>query len=152
MKEQIKNMRLALVILFGSLFLQACGGSSDKTPIFTISSDISSVAFTNEFLQEETHTIAVKVTFDGDGLLLGFAPTTTPVAWLNYRIENLTATSATIHIDVVNANQIIANLYGTTLRLSSGIPLQETLPIKILMFPYLYGKPSPSMILTVLPT
>jgi hypothetical protein len=120
MKGQIKNMRLTLVILFSSLFLQACGGSNDKTPIFTISSDISSVAFSNEFLQEETHTIAINVTFDGDGLLLGFAPTATPVTWLNYRIENLTATSATVHIDVVNANQIIANLYGTTLRLSSG--------------------------------
>ena len=120
MKGQIKNMRLALVILFSSLFLQACGGSSDNTPTFTINSDISSVSFTNEFLQEETHTIAVNVTFDGDGLLLGFAPTALPVAWLNYRIENLTATSATIHINLTGANQINANLYGTTLRLSSG--------------------------------
>ncbi len=120
MKGQINNMRLALVILFSSLFLQACGGSSDKTPTFTISSDVSSVTFSNEFLQEEINTIAVNVTFDGDGLLLGFAPTTTPASWLNYRIENLTATSATIHIDVVNANQLNANLYGTTLRLSSG--------------------------------
>ena len=120
MKEKIKNIRLALVILFSSLFLQACGGSSDKTPTFTISSDVSTVAFTNEFLQEETHTIAINVNFDGDGLLLGFAPTATPVSWLNYRIENLTATSATIHIDVVNAHQVNANLYGTTLRLSSG--------------------------------
>jgi len=120
MKGQINNMRLALVILFSSLFLQACGGSSDKTPTFAISSTVSSVAFTNEFLQEETHTIALDVTFDGGGLLLGFAPSATPVAWLNYRIENLTDTSATIHIDVVNANLLNTDLYGTTLRLSSG--------------------------------
>ncbi|MBA6390423.1 hypothetical protein H4J38_06435 [Colwellia sp. BRX10-3] len=120
MKGQIKNMRLILVILFSSLFLQACGGSDEKAPTFNVSSSLSSVAFTNEFLQEETHTIAVDVTFDGSGLLLGFAPNSTPVAWLNYRIENLTATSATIHIDVVNANRINADLYGTTLRLSSG--------------------------------
>lgn len=120
MKGKIKNMRLALVILFSSLFLQACGGSSDKTPVFAISSTVSSVAFTNEFLQEETHTVAVDVTFDGGGLLLGFAPTATPVGWLEYRIENLTDTSATIHIDVVNANLLNTDLYGTTLRLSSG--------------------------------
>jgi hypothetical protein len=120
MKGQIKNMRLILVILFSSLFLQACGGSNEKVPTFNVSSSLSSVAFTNEFLQEETHTIAVDVTFDGSGLLLGFAPNSTPVIWLNYRIENLTATSATIHIDVVNANRINADLYGTTLRLSSG--------------------------------
>lgn len=120
MKGQYKNMRLALVILFSSLFLQACGGSSDNTPTFSINSDISSVAFTNEFLQEETNTIAVNVTFNGDGLLLGFAPDSSPVAWLNYRVENLTATSATIHIDVANANQLIANLYGTKLRLTTG--------------------------------
>ena len=122
MKGQYKNMRLALVMLFSSLFLQACGGSSDNTPTFAINSDISSVAFTNEFLQEETNTIAVNVTFDGNGLLLGFAPDSTPVAWLNYRVENLTATSATIHIDVANANQLIANLYGTKLRLTTGDP------------------------------
>lgn len=120
MKGQINNMRLALIILFSSLFLQACGGSSDKTLKFTINSDISSVVFSNEFSQEKTNTVAVKVTFDGDGLLLGFAPNTIPANWLNYRIENLTATSATIHIDVVNANLINTNLYTTTLRLSSG--------------------------------
>ena len=122
MKGQINNMRLILVILFSSLFLQACGGSSDKTPIFTVTSSVSSVAFTNEFLQEETHTIAVDVTFDGNGLLLGFAPNASSVNWLNYRIENVTATSATIHIDVSNANLLTADLYGTTLRLSSGDP------------------------------
>ena len=75
MKGQIKNMRLILVILFSSLFLQACGGSNEKAPVFSVSASHSSVAFTNEFLQEETHTIAVDVTFDGGGLLLGFAPT-----------------------------------------------------------------------------
>ena len=110
MKEQIKNMRLMLVILFSSLLLQACGGSSDSTPTFTISSSVSSVAFTNELLQEETHTISVNVTFDGNGLLLGFAPTSTPVSWLRYRTENVTSTSATVHIDVINANLLEANL------------------------------------------
>lgn len=120
MKGQMKNMRLMLVILFSSLFLQACGGSNEKVPTFTVGSSVSSVAFTNEFLQTETHTIAVDVTFDGSGLLLGFAPTAQPVAWLNYRIENLTDNSATLHIDVVNADRINADLYGTTLRLTSG--------------------------------
>ena len=120
MKGQIKSMRLMLVILFSSLLLQACGGSTEKSPTFTVNSSVASVAFNNEFLQTENHTIAVDVTFDGGGLLLGFAPTAQPVPWLNYRVENLTDTSATIHIDVVNANLLNANLYGTTLRLSSG--------------------------------
>ena len=120
MKRQFKSMQLAWVIVFSSLFLQACGGSNDNEPTYSISTDVSVVTFANEFLQEETHTIAVNVNFDGNGLLLGFAPTATPVAWLNYRIENVTGTSATIHIDVTNANLLAANLYGTTLRLSSG--------------------------------
>ena len=122
MKGQIKNMRLVWLILFSSLFLQACGGSSDKTPTFNINASLSSIAFTNEFLQDEGHTISVDVTFDGSGLLLGFAPTASPVAWLNYRIENLTSNTATIHIDIVNADRINPDLYGTTLRLSSGDP------------------------------
>ena len=120
MKGQIKNMRLILVILFSLLFLQACGGSNDTTPTFTISASVSSVAFTHEFLQAQNHTITLDVTFDGDGLLLGFNPSAAPVTWLSYRIANLTDTSATIHIDVVNADRIPADLYGTTLRLSSG--------------------------------
>jgi ABC-type uncharacterized transport system auxiliary subunit len=95
MKEQIKNMRLILVILFSLLFLQACGGSNDTTPTFTISASVSSLACTHEFLQAQNHTIAL----DGVGLLLGFAPTATPVDWLNYRIANITATSAIIHPD-----------------------------------------------------
>jgi hypothetical protein len=127
MKGQMKNMRLMLVILFSSLFLQACGGSNEKAPTFTVSSSVSSVAFTNEFLQTESNTIAIDVNFDGSGLLLGFAPTAQPVAWLNYRIENLTANSATIHIDVVDADIIAADLYGTTLRLSSGDPATTNL-------------------------
>ena len=127
MKGQMKNMRLMLVILFSSLFLQACGGSNEKAPTFTVSSSVSSVAFTNEFLQTESNTIAIDVNFDGSGLLLGFAPTAQPVAWLNYRIENLTANSATIHIDVVDEDIISADLYGTTLRLSSGDPTTTNL-------------------------
>lgn len=122
MKEQYKNMRLALIVLLSSLFLQACGGSSNNEPTFTISTNVSSVAFTNEFLQEETNTISVNVTFSGTGLLVGFAPNATPAAWLNYRVENLTATTATLHIDVTNANRLVANLYGTTVRLTSGDP------------------------------
>ncbi|SEK65004.1 hypothetical protein SAMN05216262_10226 [Colwellia chukchiensis] len=120
MTGQINNMRLILVILFSSLFLQACGGSDEKAPVYSVSTSISSVAFTNEFLQQETHSISIEVNFDGNGLLLGFAPTANPVSWLEYRVENLTDNSATIHIDVVNAHRVAPDLYATTLRLSSG--------------------------------
>jgi hypothetical protein len=120
MKDQFKNIRLAIFVLLSSILLQACGGSSDNTPTFSISTNVSKISFDNEFLQEKVSSLSFNVTFDGNGLLLGFAPDAQPVAWLNYRIEDLTATSATIHVDVVNANQMIANLYGTTLRLSTG--------------------------------
>lgn len=120
MKGQIKSMRLILVILFSTLFLQACGGSSDKAETFTVNASVSTVGFSNEFLQQEAQSFAVDVTFNGSGLLLGFAPTAQPVSWLNYRIENLTDNSATIHIDVVDAQLLNTNLYTTTLRLTSG--------------------------------
>ncbi|MGB1263551.1 MAG: hypothetical protein ACPG52_11630 [Cognaticolwellia sp.] len=141
MTGQFKNMRLALVILFSLVLLPACGGSSDKTPTFSVNSNVSVVTFANEFLQEETHTVAINVTFDGGGLLLGYAPTATPVPWLNYRVENVTDTSATIHIDVVNANFLNANIYGTTLRLSSGDPATTNLAHKDINVSLLVWRP-----------
>ncbi|MDO6444151.1 BACON domain-containing carbohydrate-binding protein [Colwellia sp. 1_MG-2023] len=120
MKEHLYNLiRITLFFTLATV-LQACGGSSDKSPKYAISVDTSVVSFANEFLQVSDDTYKVDITFEGNGLLVGFAPDAVPASWLSFRTENVTATSATLYIDVENAENIIPNLYATTLRLSTG--------------------------------
>ncbi len=122
MTEQIKKLIGLMLILTLSMLLQSCGGSKDKTPKYTISSSLSSISFSNEFRNESTDTIEITVNFKGNGLLIGFAPDAEPAAWLNYTLTNVTDTTATIAINVINAQFLIANNYTTTLRLSTGDP------------------------------
>lgn len=117
MKEQMRQL-YKVMLLVAAIMLQACGGSGDDT-VFSISADVSEANFSNEFLQESTSTIAIKVNYVGDGLLVGFAPGVSPVAWLKYRAEDVTDTSATIYIDVINAQFLLANTYTTILRLAT---------------------------------
>ena len=120
MKEHLYNfIRITLFFTLATV-LQACGGSSDKSPKYAISADTSVVSFANEFLQVSDDSYKVDITFEGNGLLVGFAPDTQFASWLTLRTENVTATSATLYIDVDNAENIIPNLYSTTLRLSTG--------------------------------
>lgn len=117
MKEPMRQ--LYKVILLATVFiLQACGSSEDNT-VFSISADITEAKFSNEFLQESTDSIAIEVDFVGDGLLVGFAPDTTAVPWIQYRTENITENSATVYIDIVDAQFLLANTYETKLRLAT---------------------------------
>ncbi len=117
MKEPMCQLYKALLLLI-VIMLQACGGS-DNEVVLSISADLNEAHFTNEILQESTSTIAIEVNFVGEGLLVGYAPDETPVGWLEYRTENVTDTSATIYIDVVNAQLYAADTYTTTLRLAT---------------------------------
>ena len=121
MKEHLYNfIRLTLFITIATV-LQACGGSSDdKSSKYAISANTSSISFANEFLQVSDDTFKVDITFEGNGLLVGYAPDSQPVGWLNYRTENVTGNSATLYVDVVNVENIINDLYSTKLRLSTG--------------------------------
>lgn len=117
MKEQMRHLYKVMLIIT-AIMLQACGNSGDKT-VFSIAADVNEATFSNEFLQESTSTIVIEVNFVGDGLLVGFAPETDPVSWLEYRAENVTETSATIFIDVINAQFLLADTYTTKLRLAT---------------------------------
>jgi len=118
MKVCFKNFSQFFTIICVTLFLSACGG--DKEKIYTINANVSTISFSNEIITEFDHSIAVNVTFNGDGLLVGYAPDTDPVGWLEFRTEDLTATSATIHIDLTQADQINIGEYLTKLRFSTG--------------------------------
>jgi hypothetical protein len=120
MKLCIKNFSQIFTVIFLSALLSACGGSSDKSKNYTISADTTKISFSNEIITEFDDTIAIEVTFEGDGLLVGYAPDSQPVGWLNFRTENVTANSATIHIDLTNADLINIGKYSTKLRLSTG--------------------------------
>jgi hypothetical protein len=118
MKEQMHQ--LYKVMLFTMvIMLQACGGSSGDKTVFTISADVNEARFSNEFLTESTSTIAINVEFIGDGLIVGFAPETAPVPWVEFSSENVTETSATIVIDVINAEFLLADTHTTKIRLAT---------------------------------
>ena len=118
MKGQIHHIFYAFVVMGMALILQSCGSSSDDR-VFSISADTSSASFSNEFLQESSDSVAIKVNFVGDGILVGFPPETSPVPWLTYRAENVTDSSATIHIDVINADRLLPDNYQTKIRIAS---------------------------------
>jgi len=110
-------------LFFFSLFvmLQACGGG-DNSPQYAISTDTSSIHLNNEIFKESTESIKIEINFTGKGLLVGFAPNTQPANWLNYRLMDVTDNSATLYINVVNAQFLRPEHYQTTLRLSTGDP------------------------------
>ena len=119
MKVCFKNFRQLFTIFCITTLLAACGGSSSEK-VYSITADVSDVSFSNEIITEFSSSIAVNVTFDGDGLLVGYSPDTQPVSWLEFRTENLTANSATIHIDLTSADRINIGEYLTKIRLSTG--------------------------------
>lgn len=120
MKEQFSNIRQAIIVFMVALALQACGGSSNNTPQYSVSADVENISFSTEFLQISDETIAINVNFVGEGLLVGFSPEVQPVPWLTYRTEQITESTATIYIDVVNAELFVPGTFETILRLSSG--------------------------------
>lgn len=116
------------------LLLQACGGSGNNAPTFTISANTSKVSFSTEAGKASEQTLAVNVTFDGEGLLVGYAPDATSTGWLNFRTESVSATSATIYIDVVTEFDseigtvfLPQGLYNSRLRLSTGSTVDRNL-------------------------
>ncbi len=129
MKGTMNNIFSKVSILLLVLVLQSCGGSTQDNTVYNITADIDSIMFSNELSQESTESIAINVIFDGEGLLVGFVSAEAAAAaeipgikdryWLSHRTENVTTTSATIYIDVINAKQLAANSYNTELRLTT---------------------------------
>ena len=117
MKEQLRHLGV-VVFVITTLLLQACGSSEDKR-VFSIVADVTKAEFSHEFLQESTDTIAIQVNFEGDGLIVGFAPDEQPVGWLSYRAENVTDNSATVYIEVTNAQFLAVDTHTTKIRIAT---------------------------------
>jgi len=114
-----KIIYLKISVLLVAMLLQSCGGSSSSNTVYNISADVNSVSFSNEFLHESTEFISIDITFDGEGLLAGYASETEETAWLFFQMDNITATSATLNLSVVNAERLIAGQRNTTVRLTT---------------------------------
>lgn len=117
MKEQMHHL-YKIMLVITALVLQACGSSEDNR-VFSIATDITKAEFSHEFLQASTDSIAIQVNFEGDGLIVGFAPETEPVPWLTYRAENVTEKSATVYLDVINAQFLLADTHTTKIRIAT---------------------------------
>ena len=117
MKGSMKHFFIKAFLLANIALLQACGSSSDEK-VYSISTDISNANFSNEVLHKSTKSIAVRVTFEGDGILVGFPPEQAPAPWLTYRAENVTSDSATIYIETINEEFLVPNTYESKLRIA----------------------------------
>jgi trimeric autotransporter adhesin len=126
MKEYYLPIFKRLLPLALLTLLAGCGGSSNQAK-YQISANVDNISFSNEFLQSSTDTLEITVNFQGNGLLVGYAPETQPAAWLNFQTKNVTATSATLVVDLVNAEFLAANQYHTKLRLATGDPTSSDL-------------------------
>lgn len=133
------------IFLFSSLLiLSACSGGGgsdpasndgdsggdDKPPIsddgtYSITSNTDVLNFSANFFEASTLTKDVNVTFEGDGLLVGFANSSQTVSWLTFETIASTDTTATIrfsinHFDEEAQTALIPNNYQTRLRLTTG--------------------------------
>ena len=114
-----KNIFSKLAVLLVVLLLHGCGGSSSDDTVYSISATTKKVSFSNEFLNESTESTDIKITFDGDGLLVGFASASEDPRWLFFQMENITKTSATLNLQLFEAEQLVAGTYNTVIRLTT---------------------------------
>lgn len=121
MKEMLSHLYRFCVLIILAITIQACGSDTpDPKAGYSISADVSRINFTHEELAEPTQSFSIAVNYSGDGLLIGYAPNSQPVPWLNFRTEKLTDTTANVIIELANVSNYQQNLYQTTLRLSTG--------------------------------
>ena len=133
MKQQLKKLPHFLFYLLSFIAIQACSGGSstggDTTPSdpgnpdngYSLNVDQSSISVRSEVFTPSTESFDINITFEGDGLLIGFAPGAGPVEWAEYQLNDVTATSAKLTINIVNTETIdLLGTFATTLRLTTG--------------------------------
>ncbi|MGJ8692236.1 MAG: BACON domain-containing protein [Thalassotalea sp.] len=132
MKHQLKNISYRIIFLLNIIILTACsGGSGGKEPTtptdpgnpdngYVMNVDKSTIAFRNEVATPLTASHQIAITYVGEGLLIGFAPGSSAVPWAEYQLSDSTATSATLTINLKDADLFIPGSYETTLRLTTG--------------------------------
>ncbi|MBO9489183.1 BACON domain-containing protein [Endozoicomonas sp. G2_1] len=121
-----KQGYLFSLFLLVVLLVSGCGGSSDNNPRFSISTNVSELKFSNQVLNRSDDSFSVNVSFQGEGLLVGFAPGADVVPWLEFSLENTTDNSATLKVDVINEERIAPGSFNTVVRLSTGSVAQNT--------------------------
>lgn len=121
-----KQGYLFSLFLLAVLLVSGCGGSSDNNPRFSISTNVSELKFSNQVLNTSDDSFSVNVSFQGEGLLVGFAPGADVVPWLEFSLENTTGNSATLKVDVINEELIAPGSFNTRVRLSTGSVAQNT--------------------------
>lgn len=139
-----------LLLLSGLLLLSACGGGSStntnnndnindsNTPpinndgTYSVTSDIKTLNFSANFFETSTQTKDVQITFEGDGLLTGFASANEVVNWLAFETVASTENTRTIRFSIKHVNTdtqtgLPPNNYKTKFRLTTGNIASNTL-------------------------
>lgn len=121
MKVQHNPLASSFIVLLLSSLLFACGGSSsDSGSNYSVSVDQSSIEFINEAGAESDEIISVNVSYSGEGLLVGIPNDGTVPAWLNYRVAELTDSTAVLEFSLDQEDLIAPDTYTTQVRVTSG--------------------------------
>lgn len=133
MKQQLKKLPHFLFYLFSFIAIQACSGgsgsSTDPTPTdpgnpdnnYSINVDQNSITTRSEVRTISNKSFDINITFEGDGLLIGFAPGSAEVPWAEYQLNDVTSTSARLTINIVDIETLdFVGTSATTLRLTTG--------------------------------
>lgn len=107
----------AIAIVGAGLVGCGGGGSDSSTPTYSVSLDRTSVHFSAD-RGASVASQSVRVTYQGDGLIVGYPTGVQPASWLDLTLTG-TSTSATATLFVTNPN-LPPGTYTTTLRFVTG--------------------------------
>lgn len=131
MKHLSRPMRAPALFILFSLLVSACGGGGGTDTgssggnnsggtgggNYSISINKNSLEFTGTSDGNVSAGILVRVTYKGDGVLVGFPPSVQEVNWINVSTQSYTDTTANISVSAYS-NQI--GTHTTTLRFITG--------------------------------
>lgn len=107
-----------LIAFIAVMLLTACGGGGGGDDKYSIAISISQASFLETQNVMPTKPIDVDVTFNGDGLVVGYPPNVTPANWLDIQVLSNTNSTAKVRLSLIGYSQ--TGKFSTTVRFVTG--------------------------------
>ncbi len=112
------SMIRKLIVMMAVMVLTACGGGGGDDDKYSIAISISQASFLETQNVMPTKPIDVDVTFNGDGLVVGYPPNVQPANWLDIQVISNTNTTAKVRLSFIGYFQ--PGKFSTTVRFVTG--------------------------------